>query len=462
MSFNPVSVILKELFEDVRYTYLSADVAAAASALTVESIKEFAIDQILQIGELGSENSEIVKTHAATAPTGSTITLASALTFAHDQGTKVYIIPFDKIEFSWSATEAGSKSVLSTEDIEADSLDTLYTDTAKTTGYFFTRYKNSIDNSYSSYSDPIPIAGFGSNTVNFAIEYALRRNKLDTFTENVSHDFCIDEINACLRYIHGKRKKWWRLQNFDYSLGTTAQGEWKFAVPSDAYGYTTKSFLAIYLEGEDNLIYKDEREWNEILDGVYNTALSGAASIGDTEITLTDSSGFSAPTSGTATVMIDGQEITYTANDITTGVLSGIPASGTGSITANLTDGAQIWQGDYETGNPLYFTIKEGYIYVWPLPSSSYDDRVLYTDYWKEVAEIDSDADTLDISRFDMVKHWLVWAIRSQVKNEGMRSFEDGDYIMFEKILKDTLKIEMMVSSGKFKMKPKLNTISYG
>ena len=461
MSFNPVSVILKELFEDVRFTYLSADVAAAASALTVESIKEFAINQILQIGELGSENSEIIKTHAATAPTGSTITLASALTFAHDQGTKIYIIPFDKIEFSWAATEAGSKSVLSTEDIEADSLDTLYTDTAKTTGYFFTRYKNSIDNSYSSYSDPIPIAGFGSNTVNFAIEYALRRNKLDTFTENVSHDFCIDEINDCLVYIAEQRKKWHRLQDFDYSLGTTAQGEWKFAVPSTMWGYSNKSVLAIGLEGEDNLIWKDEREWNEILDGVYNTTLSGAASIGATEITLTDSSGFEAPTSGTATVMIDGQEITYTTNTVATGVLSGIPASGTGSITANLTDAAQVWQGDYETGNPLYYTIKEGYVYVWPLPSSSYDDRVLYIDFWKEAPSIDSDADTLDISRFGMVKYWLVWAVRSQTKNEGMRNFEDGDWLMFEKVLKKAMLIESQTHGQKYKMKPKINTISY-
>ena len=100
-------------------------------------------------------------------------------------------------------------------------------------------------------------------------------------------------------------------------------------------------------------------------------------------------------------------------------------------------------------------------MYVWPLPSSSYDDRVLYVDYWKEAPSVDSDADTLDISRYGMVKFWLVWAIRSQTKNEGMRNFEDGDWLMFEKVLKKAMLIESQTHGQKYKMKPKLNTISY-
>jgi hypothetical protein len=61
-------------------TFLTAEATAGVSTLTVGNIKNFAINQILLIGELGDENSEIIKTHTATAPTGSTITLLSALT----------------------------------------------------------------------------------------------------------------------------------------------------------------------------------------------------------------------------------------------------------------------------------------------------------------------------------------------------------------------------------------------
>ena len=121
------------------------------------------------IGELGNEQTEIIKTHSSTAPTGSTITLASNLVFSHLQGAKVYIIDYDQIEFSHADTEAGTKTVLSTENIEADSIQTIYKDSTESAGYYFVRYKNSIDSSYSDYSDPIPYEGFGANTVNTAI-----------------------------------------------------------------------------------------------------------------------------------------------------------------------------------------------------------------------------------------------------------------------------------------------------
>ncbi|GAG36059.1 unnamed protein product, partial [marine sediment metagenome] len=83
-AITPVGAVNQELFTDARKTYLTAAVAAAGTSLTVQSIKEFAINQILCIGELGEEETEIVKTHASTTPTGTTITLVTGgVTFAH-------------------------------------------------------------------------------------------------------------------------------------------------------------------------------------------------------------------------------------------------------------------------------------------------------------------------------------------------------------------------------------------
>ena len=82
MAIQPVATNNKELFEDTYYTFLTSDSSSAASTLTVDSIRDIAVNNILFIGELGEEKSEIIKTHAATAPSGATVTLASSTVFA--------------------------------------------------------------------------------------------------------------------------------------------------------------------------------------------------------------------------------------------------------------------------------------------------------------------------------------------------------------------------------------------
>jgi hypothetical protein len=188
-------------------TYVTSQATAGAGTLTVKSIINFAINQVILIGNLGGEGSEIIKTHASTAPTGTTVTLASNLVFTHPIYTKIQVMAYDQVEFSKAATTTGAKTVLSTMGITAGSLETVYQDTSATSGYYFYRFKNSITTTYSDYSDPIPYDGFDDNTVEKAIKFALKKNKLDGYTSSVDFDYCIDEINSCLRYVTGKLKK---------------------------------------------------------------------------------------------------------------------------------------------------------------------------------------------------------------------------------------------------------------
>jgi len=365
------------LTQNKKSGFLTADASSGDSTLTVESIVGFAVDQILLVGELGNEDSEIILTHADTSPTGSTVTLVENLTFAHTQGCRVYIIDWSQARISWSATATGDKTVLDTIDLQADQLETLYTDTTESSGYYFIQFKETINDTYSDYSDAIPWAGWSTNQVGYIIENALRQNKT-TFTDSVSHDFCIDEINASLKYINGKRKKWHRLQQFDYDLATTVDGTESYECPSDMWGYSNKSILDIHLDGEDSLIYLDERMFNE--------------------------------------------------------------------------------EDDDDTGEPEYYTVKEGSVYLRPIPDDEYDIKI---DYWKECPEVDSDADTIDMARYDMVKHWLMWKIRAMLKNDGIIDMRDGDFVIFQDMLKDALWIESNTSGQGYKMNPHINKIQY-
>lgn len=451
-----INIKNQPLTENSIFTYLGASASSGGSTITVDSIVGFGINKVLLIGEWGNEKSEVIKTHTATAPTGTTVTLASNLVFDHNVKTKIYIIDYDQLEISHADSESGSKDILSTFALQADRLETQYTDTIETAGYYFGRWKNTITTTYSDYSASIPFGGYTTEQVGYLINYALRRNKTE-FNDNVTYDFCIDEINACLNYIHGKRKKWHRLQQFDYILGQTAQGENSFSLPSDMWQYSNKSVLAVHVEGEDNMRYLDEREWNEQMEGVINTDIPAGATAGDTSIALTNSYGF--PEAGN--IMIEGQVIAYTSNTEATGTLAGIATSGTGSITANITAGAQVWYGDFEKGVPNSYTIKEGSLFYWPIPDSSDDDYNMMLDYWKEAPLIDSDNDTIDMFRYDMVKHWLVWVIRAQKNNDGLRDQADGDYILFERFLHDAIKIEANSTGQKYKMNPLVNKIRF-
>ena len=442
------------LNQEKNYTYLSADIDAVSATLTVDSIIGFAIDQILLIGEFGSEKSEIIKTSNSTAPSGSTITLLNNTVYEHLMGSKVCVIDWDQIEFSHAATESGAKTVLSTSSIRADGESTEYTDTTYSGGYYFVRFYNSITASYSDYSDPIPWVGYGSSTVGKCIEYALKRNKTN-FTDNVDHDFCIEEINNCLQDIAGTRKRWTQWQEFDYLFGQTSRGIYRIALPATMYQYSNKALLDLRIQGEAALNYKDEIEWHDLMENVKHNTLAANASIGATSITVTNAYDFA----DNGSLLIKGQSITYTAKSNTTGVISGIPASGTGSITAGITSGDDVWQNANE-GSPEDFTIKGGYLYYWPLVSSTYTGKNIYGDFWKVTPSVDSDNDEIDAPRFDMAKSWLTWAIRSQLKNDGMRDVNDADYQQYLRGLAAANRIENNSSGQKFKQKPKLNTMS--
>ena len=174
MAYKPLIAENSQLLLNRYHSNLNADVAAGASSIDLYSISQFAIDQVLCIGEIGNEGTEIILTHASTAPATNTVTLVTTLAKPHPKDTPVYILAFDQIEFYHATTVTGGKSQLSSAvNVDPEKSQMIYEDTTYTSGYYFTRYKNSITSNYSEYSDPVPYAGFEENTVGYAIDTAL-------------------------------------------------------------------------------------------------------------------------------------------------------------------------------------------------------------------------------------------------------------------------------------------------
>ena len=461
MAIKPLGATIEnEMFKFE--TYLTAEATAAGTTLTVKSISNFAINLVLLVGEMADENSEIIKTHASTAPTGTTVTLASALVKTHAPYTRVRVMLYDQVEISHATTVAGSKTVLATIDIQPETPETRYDDSAKSSGYYFTRFKNTITTTYSGYSDPIPYAGYGANTVAFAINYALKRNKLDAFTRYIDYEFCIDEVNSCLQFITGKLKGWSKLLELNYALGQTARGSFIFTLPTNIWENAgMKSIQDVRIGTGAGLTPKIWSDFEKEMEGVKFTQVTTEAVAAQTTLEIDNSYDFA--DSGSVNVYVSGTiyTITYTGitRSTTAGVLTGVPASGTGAITVTIPADTYVWQGEKE-GEPYCYTVdSDGQMRIWFLPSAVYDDKNVYLDYYTGPTVVDSDTDTLDTFRYDAVKHWLTWAVRMQMKNDGRRDFTDGDYIQFSQIISDYIRNE--IPAHRRKRGVKVNKITY-
>ena len=431
-------------------SFLNSSVDSGSSTITVFSIKGFSEgNYYVLIGEISSGNAELIKIHASTAPSGNTITLASNTANSHDANEPVYFCNFNQIEFSRAVTATGDKSVLATNAIDPTKKYTVYCDATNTSGYAFARFKNSDASTYSSYSASAPYANAAFNTIEYIINETMTEIGTE-FTDKLTPTRCINFINEGLRDIRRYKNKISWAQSFNAVLGQTEQGAFRFDAPSDIYDkYSFKAIEAIRLGGEQNLIKTDPNYFfNVVLEDVHFTQVRTAASAGDTTLEIDNSYDFA----DDGSVTVGTQTLTYTGvtRSETAGVLTGIPASGTGAITSSISEDDFVFQ-DETSSEPKYWTMFNGYIYIYPLPSSSWDNFNVNIDYYKTITAVDDLADTIDYIQYDLIKNWLKWKIRGMQENGGKLNLKDSDFLLYKEQLSILIKKERPLNAFVFR-----------
>jgi len=485
-------------------TELTAD-AAIGTTLTVKNINGFAINQNLLLGELGDEDAEFAKTHTATAPSGTTITLLAASIRAHGAGTKVYLVKYNAVELTTATTATGTKSVLTTStgngllSLQADEKRQIYSELEKSSGFYFGRFVNDIGATFtisgdtltstahglvngetvkliaattmpaglttytlyyvvekaantfkvslteggtaitstdggsgtltwyrsSAFSDAIAYGKMDRNTVAYIIDYALKRNGMSSLNTTITQEFCFDEIDACIQLIQNKQLRFDDFQSLGTVLGQTSAGSFITALPSDIYDNdSNKSLTAVRIGHGDNLTYQDNREFDDLNENMVYTQVTTAASAAQTTLAIDNSYDFD--DSGTVVVYVSGTKysITYTGvtRSATAGVLTGVPASGSGSITVTIPVDTYVYQ-DGIFGEPKYYTVRGGNLEITPVPDGSWDNQNIQGDYWKVLTRVDSFGDTVELTRYELIKNWLTWKIRCQKERNGKLDF---------------------------------------
>lgn len=427
-------------------TFLTADQASGTATLTVQAILGFAINQILIIGTKENEATEIIKTHASTAPTGSTITLASNLVQAHNAGDWVQVIDYDQVEIYTAPTLAGTKTLLTTVTLTPEN-QTVYNDTATTTGYYFSRYKNSITGALTSYSDGVPVAGYALNTARSIIDNALAMIGKES-SELFSDEYGFMSINNCQEETIREYKRWSFMQEFGANLGEASVGQWRVAMPSDIDDPNTNKSVYNFTIAGNAMKWVDKEEWNAITAGVAWTTLASNLAVGNATVTLTDSSDFD----DSGTIRIGTNTLSYTANSRATGVLT---LSAVSTVTG--TAGEDVFQNE-TIGTPTYFTVFDGYLWHYPIISDQLDQHDYMLDYYKSYTQITSDGDTIVIPDPTVAQYYVAWKFKLRQQNgeenEASQQLKNNYLLRREKMK------QKEVLNRKIIMKPTITRVS--
>jgi len=147
-------------------TFLTEQANSGDTTLKVADITGFTTNQLLLIGNFGSEKTEIAKTSASVAPSGNIITLASGLKYSHIGKARVTVMDYDKIRIYRANSEFGTYNEIDLIDIAVDEETTVYKDeSGDLDKWYKIRYENSITGEVSSFSAQLSAVGYDENSV---------------------------------------------------------------------------------------------------------------------------------------------------------------------------------------------------------------------------------------------------------------------------------------------------------
>ncbi len=429
-------------------TFIEVNVAAAATTITCNGAF-FSADQYIIVGQPEQEKSEIVKISSASS---TSITLSSALVYAHNEGDVITVIEYNQIVPERATSIDGAYSALTTISINPQVAETYLQRSADaTTDAYRFRFYNSTSALYSGYSDAVVATGFEDNTV-FAIKKRALMQMGEEIGDLVTNDFLNDALNegrrivdmgtALVDGIQQRVLRWSFRTKFNTDIGSIIPGQWSVTAPTDLRDRNTyKNILGLRL-GRSNwpCVYQDQRRFRQNYLNVGHTTLNGAILSGATSIILTSSGDFDA----SGDVVLAAQSVSttrdtasYTTNTLSTNTLGTVTG-----VAANAASGTDVWQ-EATFGMPTAYTIDNAVIYFDVPFDDEYAGENIYLDYYQSLQPVNTDSDELDEPFYDLYVPFLKWKIKYLKSNGTLKPTDDGDYLLFQQGLSELVSQEV-------------------
>lgn len=429
------------LLDNYSKSFLIAPIAAAGTALSVADNNGFADDDWFILGDPGDETTEEDDVNGVVTR-GQSLTITNTNKFAHEVNAPMTKIYERKITVYGSATDGGSLTAIyntgAAKSIQWNRPFTEITLTTTETAYAFYVVKFYDGTTESSASDYIPSTGLTNAYVGDMIQKALHATN-SVIDNLITYDFLIRAANDCqdeiTQYVYMSKtgdsiKKDWPFEIVEDSTSLSALTlEHRYAVSglssSLKYPDTKQAILSVRF-GTKPLTNLNFRDIESIYQDVIVDKLSSAVLAAATSMTLTDSSMFSA-TNGS--VKIGAETITYTTNTVSTGVLSGIPASGTGSLAAGYAAGRSVWKSP-PSGRPQRYAVFNDELILDRPPSSDYASFKMKVRFLKQLANLTRATSKTEVT-FTLAFKWYLAAQIAIRRGKDPKIYKDE----FDKIL---------------------------
>lgn len=443
-------VISHPAIPDQPDTFLTSSSLAGAVSFTVLDNGAFVNGNFIIAGPVGFNRTELVTINGAITP-GTSLTVTAA-TFPHPSDTPVVKALWNQVEISGAATATGTKTVITTASIQYDRRETTYTDAGTTYAFYFVRFKNSVSGAFSEYSDPAGAGGYATDTIRAVKDEALRMTK-DIIGKVVSDDFLNQEIFNCEQEVWTERKRWKWATKFGSILGDTITGQGSVELPDDiADPFSDQSIYGLRISGRPNMGKITKEEYDKLFINVQHGILALPISIGNSTITLEDSSDFD----DSGSVAIQDSSYTFTANDRSTGILT-LDAA-VSSASDEQAAGTDVWS-DVLNGEPVYYTVYDGRAHFSSPVSNQWKEKNIMMDYYSKPIAINSDSDTLNIPDFTIYHYFLAWKIALS-RNNGEPTNASQNFM--NQYLRRKAILERKENSGqRASFRPRKNTVSY-
>ncbi len=420
---------------------LRGQLLAAGTAMTVADNNGVLDDDILLVGKPGDPKTEEVQVNGS--PTrGPSITVENTLKFDHELDDPVTKIFERKITLYGSATNGGSltaiRAVAAAVSIQWENdyteIPLITTDT--TYAYYVAKFYDGTTESAAS--DYIPSTGLPENSAEKILQRALTISgtRLD---EVVTRKECVDYVNKAQNEIlffsyqdpvTGRLvQKNWDFEEKESVELTVTVNDNEIDLTSLAYlpkHYSGKSFIMVQIGTYTPLSKVEPKDMDYDLVGTVRTAVKTEAHAGDTSIAI--DSNVLLPDSGT--IYVGDDTITYTGKT-GTDTLTGVPASGSGSITATHIVDTAVWYGSTPS-IATKFCIKGTKMIFDKAISSDYENYVLRIRYFYKLTSITEACDNTDITCYDIMYNSVAEKIQ-------LRKGNKDEAVNFKKLFRDDL-----------------------
>lgn len=364
----------QSLTKDVPYSFLAQDYSSTGvTELDLQNVSQADFYTFVVIGEINNEQTELIKISSVDSD-NNTITLSDSTKYAHPLNTTVYFVKWDRIEFHYADNDEGEdKELIDTKDIYVSDRFTYFTDDSHTEGFGFLRLINSDTDDKNLFSDPIPY-GYREKSARTMKNSALMRLGEDN-NHLITDNYTIQLINQCETEVSNMRKTWNWLRVTNHILGTLKKGGWKLPVPSDIKrNNTNESIEMIHVGDGKQLHYVDINEWKDVTKRLITTSITSDIDSDTEDIPIENGNDFK----DSGTVYIGDNVVKYDSKD------EDFLYSVSG-VDNSVNEGATVFS-QRPFGNPQWYTVYGGNIYVYPVPNK--DETNVYISYVKNPGNI--------------------------------------------------------------------------